>query len=342
MEGFVATIVAAIDEHTAGWKSGQTLEIAHEMKTLGQKVMLKALLGDDANRETGALQKAVRARRSYYEHLLGSSLPFPEYHPVPVSFRYASAIRLLDQTIYQAIQSRRASGAQSNDLLSEFIRASYDDGTTMTDKQIRDEALTFMDTGYETLSSALAWAWYLLAQQPQIQSKLSTELQENLENGPVTANDLPRLGYAEMVLNETLRLFPPTWMFVRVAQKEDKLPSGAVIPAKAKLFLSQYLAHRNPSYFPNPEHFDPERFGEAQESSRPKFAYFPFGGGAHICIGEPFARLECILVLATLGRRFNFELVTGQKIVPDPNLNLRPKHGIRLRLKEATRQSESR
>jgi cytochrome P450 len=135
-----------------------------------------------------------------------------------------------------------------------------------------------------------------------------------------------------MVFAESMRLYPPTWIFIRMALENDRLPSGATIPAGSKIYLCQYVMHRNPRYFPDPERFDPERFTETAKKGRPQFAYFPFGGGARVCIGEHFAKMEGILVLAAMAQRFKLTLVPGQTIVPEPKMTLRPKNGIMMRL----------
>jgi len=137
-----------------------------------------------------------------------------------------------------------------------------------------------------------------------------------------------------MVLAESMRLLPPTWILVRMARQDDTLPSGVTVPAKAKLYLCQYVMHRNARYWPNPEQFDPERFTEAAKKARPPFTYFPFGGGARVCIGEHFAKMEGTLVLAMIGQKFKLTLVPEQTIVVEPKMTLRPKYGIVMRIQQ--------
>jgi len=202
----------------------------------------------------------------------------------------------------------------------------------MTDQQVRDEVVTLFVTGYETIGEALTWTSYLLAQHPAIEEKFLSEVDAVLGGRPPCAADLSHLTYAGMVLAESMRLYPPTWLFVRIAQAEDRLPSGATIPAGSKIYLCQYVMHRHPGYFQNPERFDPERFTETAKKARPQFAYFPFGGGARVCIGEHFAKMEATIVLASIAQRFRLRLVPGQTIVPEPKMTLRSKHGIMMRV----------
>ena len=168
----------------------------------------------------------------------------------------------------------------------------------MSDNLLRDEALTLISTGYETVGAALAWCCYLLAQSPGEQSRLHAELRRVLSNRPPGTNDLHQLSYTEAVFNESMRLYPPTWIFVRVAQVDDVLPSGFRVRTGTKLFLSPYVTHRHPTYFPDPERFDPARFSDDAGKSRPKFAYFPFSGGPRVCLGQTFAMAEGALILA--------------------------------------------
>jgi cytochrome P450 len=240
----------------------------------------------------------------------------------------------INRTIDQAVHDRRGNAVIPNDLLSLLIHATYDDGTGMTDKQVGDEARTLLVTGYETIGEALAWTWYLLARHQEVEAKFLAEVDEVLEGRPPRVEDVQKLCYTGMVLAESMRLYPPTWIFIRMARQEDTLPSGVSIPAGSKLYLCQYVMHRNPHYWPNPEHFDPERFSEAAKKERPQFAYFPFGGGARVCIGESFAKMEGALVLASIAQRFKLTLAPGQTVVPEPKMTLRPRNGIRMRVEQ--------
>ena len=331
VESFSKTITEGIGEMLARWTDGMELNLGHEMMGLVQRNIVKTVLGSDADREMPELLDAITIRRLYMEHVFFS--PFPEWMPSRIGWRYRMAMRRIDGVVYRAIHARRTHPTDNEDLLSLLLRAKYDDGTGMTDQQVRDEAVTLVITGYETIGEALTWTSYLLSQHPDVEAKFFAEVDEVLGGLVPSADDLPRLGYSGMVLAESMRLFPPTWIFVRIAQQDDKLPSGATIPAGSKIYLCPYVMQRNPRYFHDPERFDPERFSESAKKSRPQFSYFPFGGGARVCIGEHFAKMEGVLVLASIAQRFRLSLVPGQTIVPEPKMTLRPKARIHMRVK---------
>lgn len=332
IEAYEGVVTTSIEQMLAGWRSGAQFEVTSAMIRLTQQVMIRTFFGPDWNDETGKLADALTIRRRYFEHTLSSIFPFPEYVPLSVVFNHRQAIKTIDEAIYRAIQERRQTRGTSNDLLSRFVEARYEDGTLMNDKQIRDEALTFLNSGYETIGAALAWTLYLLSQHSEIESKLLAELDQVLYGRPPCVEDLPKLIYTGMVLSESMRLYPPTWMFVRVARHRDTLPSGVNVRAGSKLYLCQYIVHRHPRYFPHPEQFNPERFSDHAKQSRPRFAYFPFGGGPRVCIGEAYARMEGVLVLASIVQRFKLELLPDQNIVPEAGILLRPENGILMRV----------
>jgi cytochrome P450 len=330
VESFSQTITDGIGKMLDRWEDGVELDFGREMMGLVQRNIVKTVLGSDADEEMPALLDAITIRRLYMEHVFFS--PFPEWMPSRIGWAYRKAMRCIDDFVYRAIRARRARPASEEDMLSLLLRAKYDDGTGMTNEQVRDEAVTLFVTGYETIGEALTWTSYLLSQHPAIEARFIAEVDDVLGGRFPTAEDLPRLAYTGMVFAESMRLYPPTWIFIRMALENDRLPSGATIPAGSKIYLCQYVMHRNPRYFPDPERFDPERFTETAKKGRPQFAYFPFGGGARVCIGEHFAKMEGILVLAAMAQRFKLTLVPGQTIVPEPKMTLRPKNGIMMRL----------
>lgn len=332
VESYAETILSSTEDMLAEWRSHTELDIAQGMMKLAQDIMIRTVFGTDFKDSLGGLAGAISTRRQYMEYIFFSLFPFPECLPRRIVREYPRAIKRIDGTIDRAIQARRTSGNASNDMLSMLMRARYEDGTPMNDKQVRDEARTLLITGHETIGTALAWTWYLLAQHPEAEATLLAELHEVLDGRRPGVEDLPKLRYAAMVLAESMRLYPPTWIFVRIARQEDILPSGVTLPAGAKLYLCQYVMHRHPRHFSDPERFDPERFSEAAKQGRPQFAYFPFGGGPRVCIGEAFAKMEGLLVLATIAQRFKLALVPGQVIAPEPRMVLGPKNGIMMRL----------
>lgn len=336
VESFSQTITEGIGEMLARWTDGMELDLGHEMMGLVQRNIVKTVLGSDVDDEMPELLDAITIRRLYMEHVFFS--PFPEWMPSRIGWKYRHAMQRIDAIVYRAIHARRADPAANEDMLSLLLCAKYDDGTGMTDQQVRDEAVTLLITGYETIGEALTWTSYLLSQYPAIEAKFLAEVGNVLGGRPPCAEDLPRLGYTGMILAESMRLYPPTWLFVRIAQGEDTLPSGATIPAGSKLYLCPYIMHRHPRYFPDPERFDPERFTELAKKERAQFSYFPFGGGARVCIGEHFAKMEATLVLASIAQRFRLSLVPGQTIVPEPKMTLHPKNRIMMRVQQRDRR----
>jgi cytochrome P450 len=219
-------------------------------------------------------------------------------------------------------------------MLSLLLQAHYDDGTRMTDQQVRDEVVTLFVSGSETNGEALTWTCWLLTQHPEVESRVRDEVDRVLGDRPACAGDLPNLTYTNMVLAESMRLYPPTWLFVRVAVDDDTLPGGAVIPAGAKIYLSQYVMHRHPRFFPDPDRFDPERFAEDARRTIPQCAYFPFGAGVRLCIGEHLARMESALTLASIVQRVRLAAMPQPPPDPQPRMTLRPRRPIRLRVVE--------
>ncbi|SPP63646.1 cytochrome P450 [Nitrospira lenta] len=332
VESFSRIITEGVEEMLARWADGMELDLEGEMMGLVQRNIVKTLLGVDADHDLPALLDAVTIRRQYMEHVFFS--PLPEWVPSRIGWRYRRAMHRIDAIVMGAIQARRARPADTKDLLSLLLCAKYDDGTAMTDHQVRDEVVTLLVTGYETIGEALTWTSYLLSQHPAIAAKCFAEVDAAIGGRPPGVEDLPKLPYLGMVLAESMRLYPPTWIFIRIAQEEDTLPSGAVIPAGSKIYLCQYVMQRHPRYFPDPERFDPERFTDTAKKERPQFAYFPFGGGSRVCIGEHFAKMEATLILASLAQRFRLSLVPGQTIVPEPTMTLHPRNGIRMRVEQ--------
>ena len=327
-EVFAEVIIEALDKWMIGRTHGERLEMSDHMRGLAQRIMINALFGRDIADHDLALQNAVRIRRRYHEHIVGGVLPLPQFQPARVLFQYRGAIRHIDRVLRLALEKRRGSTQPSSDMLSAWLRTRYEDGTAMTDAQIRAEALTFMDTGYETIGVALTWTWYLLASHPQVEARLASELRDVLNGRMPGADDISKLRYTASVFKESLRIYPPTWNFARTALLRDVLPSGTEVLPGMKLFLCQYVVHRNPRYFSEPEAFRPERFDGRADSDRPRFSYFPFGGGAHRCLGESFAELEGILAIAALAQRFRFELEPGPAVRLNADFALRPRDGI--------------
>lgn len=214
---------------------------------------------------------------------------------------------------------------QNDDVLALLLAAKDTEGRPLSDDEIRDELMTFLLAGHETTANALTWTWFLLSQFRSVRERLAQELYDVLGDRLPTAADIARLRYTKMVWEESLRLYPPAWsLHTRVAHAEDRLPSGAVLPPGAWAFISPWSLQRNPRWFPDPNRFNPERFTEEATKTRPAFSYIPFGAGGRRCLGESFAELEGLLILATIASKVRLRLVDGQTILPDPVMTLRP------------------
>jgi cytochrome P450 len=329
--GYAATMVEYAGLACDQWRVGETRDVSREMMRLTLAIAGKTLFDADVEGEADEIGKALTTTFELFNRL---TLPFAqllERLPLPASRRFQKARERLDATIYRIINERRASGEDRGDLLSMLIAARDEegDGSGMTDEQLRDEAMTIFLAGHETTANALTWTWYLLSQHPEIEARFHAEVDEVLKGGLPTAEDYPRLRYTEMVFAEAMRLYPPAWIIGRRALGDYRI-DGYTIPARSILLLSQYVTHHDARFFPDPFRFDPERWTPEARDSRPKFSYFPFGGGPRVCIGESFAWMEGALVLATIAQRFRMRLAPGHPVEKQPLVTLRPKHGMRM------------
>jgi cytochrome P450 len=314
------------------WSAGQVLDVDEEMMRLTLAIASSTLFGQDV--ETDADQVREDAA-TILGQFLRFALPFSsviQKLPLPSNRRFARAVARLDALVYRLIAQRRAEGGDGGDLLSLLLSAQDEEGGGgMTDRQLRDEVMTLLLAGHETTSNALTWTWYLLSQNPDAEARWRDELRTVLGGRVPTVEDLPALRYTEMVMAESMRLFPPAWGVGR-RTLVDLVLGGYPMRAGAIIAMSPYVMHRDARFWPDPERFDPERFTPEARAARPRFAYFPFGGGARSCIGESFAWMEGVLVLATLGQRWRFTLVPDQRVEPQPLITLRPRYGLRMRV----------
>ncbi|MDT5268578.1 MAG: hypothetical protein QOH49_764, partial [Acidobacteriota bacterium] len=251
--------------------------------------------------------------------------------PTPAHLRFNRDVRKIDRFVYRLIEERRASREDTGDLLSMLLRAHDEDGSGMTDRQLRDELMTIFLAGHETTALALTWAWYLLAQNPEAEAKLAAELDEVLDGRAPTVEDLPRLRYADWVVRESMRLYPPAWAVGRECVRECEV-GGQRVSKGMQVFGFQWVIQRDPRWFTDPLAFRPERWGEESVTRLPKYAYFPFGGGPRLCIGNYFATMEAVLILSTIAQRFRLRLVPGREVEVFPALSLRPKRGVMVEL----------
>jgi cytochrome P450 len=316
------------------WSNGETLNIAQEMMKLTMRIVGKTLFDADVSDQADSIGAAITIGIESAGERITRIIQPPDWLPTPKNRKRRHAAQVVENTIMGFINERRASGEDKGDLLSMLLMAvDEEDGGQMTNKQVRDEAITLFIAGHETTANALAWAVYLLAQHPEIEAKLANEIQAVLGDKPATIADLARLPYNEMVVKEAMRLYPPAWIISREAQDDIEI-GGYPIQKGSILLMSMWVMHHHPKYWEDPEIFNPERFAPGWEDRVPKYAYFPFGGGPRICIGNQFAMMEAQLVLATIMQHYHMKLVPGQTITPDPMITLRPNQGIQMQLTE--------
>jgi cytochrome P450 len=323
------TMVRAAERVLKEWKPGETRDIANEMMRITLDIAAQTLFGSDALDSAGEVREALRFMQENFVRRFGRIVNIPIWVPTPNNLRARKSVRKLDDIIYGFIRRRRQSKENRGDLLSILLHArDEDDGKGMTDRQVRDEAMTLFLAGHETTALALGWTWYLLASNPEAEARLADELRDVLGVRPPTVADLPRLRYTEAVVSESLRIMPPVYTIGREAIDECDL-GGFRVPRKTTILMSQWVVHRDPRWFTEPEKFQPERWLEDLQNPLPRFAYFPFGGGPRLCVGNTFALMEAALVLATIAQRYRFTLLPGHPIEPVASFTLRPKHGIR-------------
>ena len=331
VEAYARTMVAYAERMLSTWRDGRELDAHEEMTLLTQAVVAQTLFSADVSgdsREIGeALSRIVRpfASQTTLKWILDNRLPTPAH------LRFNRDVRRIDRFVYRLIEGRRASGVDTGDLLSMLLNARDEDGSGMDDRQLRDELMTIFLAGHETTAVGLTWAWYLLARNPGAEARLGAELEEVLGGRAPTVEDLPRLRYAEWVVKESMRLYPPAWAVGRECVRECEV-GGYRVPKGMQVLLYPFVTQRDPRWFADPLAFRPERWGEESASRLPKFAYFPFGGGPRLCIGNYFATMEAVLVLSTVARRFRLRLAPGREVELLPAITLRPKRGLKVTL----------
>ncbi|MGH9515610.1 MAG: cytochrome P450 [Terriglobales bacterium] len=321
-----------------GWQDGETLDIHQEMMRLTLQIVVRALFNVEAE-ETAEISSALNLIMSNTTGVRILLPPIARYLPTPRMISFRRAVARMDNTVYRIIAQHRANKTDSGDLLSMLISARDEDGSRMSDKQLRDEVLTFLIAGHETTALGLTWTWHLLAQHLEVEGKLHQELDRVLGGRVPEFSDLPALTYCERVVKESMRLYPPAWSLARTVISDFDL-RGYRIPAGVNVVMSQWIMHRHPAYFLEPEKFDPDRWSTEKAQKLPRFAYFPFGGGPRQCIGSSFAMMEATLLLATIAQKFQLNSVPGHPVLLVPSFTLRPKYGMRMTLRTRSQASK--
>ena len=319
------------DRMMAGWSDGAERDIHRDMMRLTLEIVVKTLFNADVSADADKVGRVLAqivkpfASQATLKWIMDNRLPTAAHR------HFNMDANEIDAIVYRIIAERRHSGSDQGDLLSMLLQAHDEDGSQMSDKQLRDEVMTLFLAGHETTALTLSWTWYLLANNPDSERKFHEELQEVLGGRLPTVADLPRLKYCEMLAKESMRLYPPAFGLGRESIEECEV-GGYRMPAKTQVFMFQWATQRDPRYFAEPTEFRPERWTEEFSNSLPKYAYFPFGGGPRFCIGNSFAMMEIILVLATIGQHYRLSLVPNQTVTLMPAMSLRPRDGIRMKL----------
>lgn len=314
------------------------IEVLGEMSRLTLEVVSRTLLGTEVGEQADRVAQAVRELQAHVNYRATHLFSLPEKYPTPRNRRFHRWLSLLDGIVFGIIEEHRRGQGGRDDLLSILLQARDEQtGLGMSDRQLRDEVMTIFLAGYETTANALTWTWYLLSQNAEAEVRLHEELERVLGLRPPSYADLPSLPYTRMVLEESMRLYPPAWAIGRFAIGEDVIGDFR-LPAGSQVVMSQYVTHRHPEFWTRPEEFDPERFAPERSAARPRFAYFPFGGGPRMCIGADFAMIEAQLTLAAVAQRYRLRLVPGRRIEPEALVTLRPRHGMLMHLELASQR----
>ncbi|HXI56262.1 MAG TPA: cytochrome P450 [Polyangia bacterium] len=345
LASYAAVMVGAIERAAATWQAGQVRNVHEDMMGVTMNIVAETLFGTDVSADTGHIGRIISELMEEFGRILGLAARYqpPAWVPTRANRRLRASTRKVDETILRIIEARRRqqNGQDSqrtdgqDDLLSLLIRARDEDGSVMTDAQVRDEAMTLFLAGHETTALALTYSLYLLANNPQCQARLCDELQRVLGGRAPGLGDLENLKYTDAVVLEAMRLFPPAWALGRQALTDVEI-GGYQFRKGAEFVMSPWVVHRDPKTFDDPEAFKPQRWDNDLAHRLPRFAYFPFGGGPRVCIGNRFAMMEAKLVLAVALQRFRFEVAPETALTLFPSVTLRPRHGVRLRLRQGS------
>jgi cytochrome P450 len=328
---YASTMVREAARVRDQWRPGEQRDMAIDMMHLTLNVVAQTLFATDLREEVNELASAINRIMGLYNFLV--MLPAAEWlvHVRPPGLAaFVRARKRVDAVVYRMIAAHRQRSSHGSSLLDLMLAVSPDGGPG-SEQSLRDQVITIFLAGYETVANALSWTWYLLSQNPDCERRFHDEIDHELPGRLPAFDDLPRLRYVEMVLAESMRLYPPAWAMGRYARNDFQL-GDFLLPAKTTVLMSQFITHRDARYFPDPLRFDPERFTPEARSRRTKLTYFPFGAGVRQCIGESFACMEGVLLLATLAQKWKLRLVPGHRVEPEPLITLRPRYGMRMQL----------
>jgi cytochrome P450 len=327
VQSYAPVMTELTNQMLDSWSQGKSVQIDYEFEALTSKIALKTLFNLDDPGDGERFSETLKLAFDLMDARLRRIFKLPLWVPTPANRRLQSAIAELDRKVQGFIAAGRSREHPGNDLLSRLLVAQHEDGTRMTDRQLRDEAMTLYLAGHETTALTLTWTWYLLSRHTHVEEKLQSEWQHVLAGSAPTVKQLPNLPYTADVIAESMRLFPPVWVIGREAITDLEL-GGYRVKRGYTVLMSQWVNHRDPNYFPDPEEFRPERWEDGLAKRLPKFAYYPFGGGQRICVGANFALMEAAIILPSVGQRYQFTLDPDAVIGIKPQITLLPANGM--------------
>lgn len=329
---FADTMAKATGDMLDAWDrspdASAPLDVAEAMMNLTMRIVGLTLLSRDVSGDAAEVGQALNTILHMTMSHITRIVDVPREWPTRRNRQFNSAKATLDRVVLGIIADRRTATNAPKDLLTMLMMAKDPEtGEGMSDAQLRDEVMTIFLAGHETTANALTWTWYLLSKHPVVARQMEEEIDRVLAGRAPTLADLGQLTYTRQVLEESMRLYPPAWIVARSATGEDEI-GGYRIPTGSIVFTSPFVTHRHPEFWDNPEGFDPDRFLPDKVAARPKFAYFPFGGGPRLCIGREFALMEAHLIIAQVAQRYRLHLVPGHVVDPEPMVTLRPRYGM--------------
>jgi cytochrome P450 len=332
MKEYAGRVVEHTSRRLGRWSANQPFDLAAEMNELAMEIIAKIVFGIDLSEHVGRLRDAVHVFRAAMQKQMGEAFPLPDWLPLPSKRRKRLALRNVDDLIWRLIRDRKEAGADNDDMLGQMLAAAGKLGlaSPITDREIRDEAATLFVAGHDTTSASLAWFWYMLSRNPEVERRAIREVDAATAGRTPTFEDLPRLKYVEMAVKEAMRMYPASgFLFGREATEDVEL-GGYTLKRGAWVFISPYAVHHDPHIFKNPETCDPERFAAGRINDIPPYAYIPFGGGPRVCIGNAFATMEMVLLAATVLQKYRLRLAQAPPAL-ELEIVLRPRGGLRMR-----------
>jgi cytochrome P450 len=333
LTSYDAAMTQLTEQMLETWNDDTVIDLHPQMMALGLRIAAKTMFGAEVEADVKVIERAMNDILAEISRRYSRLFLIPDAVPLPGHIRYRRGVAAIEAVVTRIIDERRGKDDDRGDLISMLMSARDDDGKPMTDGQLRDEVLTMLLAGYETSALTMCWAFYALSQQPEIQDEIAAEVREHVGDRPISYADLQHLKVTENVVIETLRLYPAAWAIGREAKADCRIGDYEV-PAGTTVYMSSWAVHRNPEYFEDPKAFKPQRWAGDLRRTLPRFAYFPFGGGPRICIGNRFAMMESMLLAATICRRYRIEQHSTKPVVPFPTLTLRPASPVSVRLKQ--------